>query len=390
MSVRHVLWVNELANLRGGCEYYVFNTARLLRAQGICSSLLYDGLQGDVDAEMRKVFDHVFPMADIPAQVSALAPDMIYVHRVNGTVPIFDLTSTGIPSIRFLHDHKLLCLREHKYTTLGHKTCTQPIGLRCYPCLGFVTRGTGRWGVRFRTVGALRREQRINARFDGLAVGSAYMAQHLAAHGFAREKTHVLPLYSFPADGEKPETRSSGNLLFAGQLVRGKGLDILLRAMTLTRHAVRLWVVGAGRQEGMFKAQCDSLGLSGRVDFLGKMPPETLSGYYRRATCLVFPSRQPETFGLIGPEAMSRSTPVIASKAGGITEWLEDQKTGIAVPPNDPQALAEAIDRLVEDNALREEMGRNALKQYEAAFRPERHIMNLTNLFESVAARKRG
>ncbi len=388
MSVRHVVWVNELARLKGGCEYYVYHTVRLLKARGIASTLLYDALQEQASPAMLQLFDQAFPMVDLRHQLRDIRADVLYVHRLSSPRATQELLCAGIPSLRFFHDHKLFCLREHKYKTLTHETCTQPIGPRCYACLGFLNRGTGRLGVRITTVGSLRREQLLNMGFDGYAVGSSYMADHLAAHGFDRGKIHVLPLYSLPADGEKEEVRGDDSLLFVGQLIRGKGLDVLLHALALTQSPARLWVAGTGRQEAMFKQLCDALGLRDRVTFLGNVTHAELGSYYRRAACVVFPARQPETFGLIGPEAMSRSTPVIASNAGGITEWLHDGETGVTVPPNQPRALANAIDRLLADRNMRDIMGKNARIRYEQAFRPEHHVNALMALFELTASRK--
>ncbi len=389
MSIRQVVWVNELARLKGGCEHYVYHTVRLLKARGIVSTLLYDALQEQAAPDMLQWFDQAFPMVELRRQLGDIRADVLYVHRLSNPRATQELLGSGIPSLRFFHDHKLFCLREHKYKTLTHETCTQPIGPRCYPCLGFLNRGTGRLGIRISTVGSLRREQQINMDFDRYVVGSSYMADHLAAHGFDREKTHVLPLYSLSAEGEKEEVRGDDYLLFAGQLIRGKGLDVLLRALALTRQPARLWVAGTGRQEAMFKQLCDALGLQERVAFLGNVPHAELGAYYRRAACVVFPARQPETFGLIGPEAMSRGTPVIASNAGGITEWLRDGETGLAVPPNQPAALANAIDRLLEDRDLRDTMGKKARVRYEQAFRPEHHVTALMELFDLTASRSK-
>lgn len=386
MSVRHILWVNELACLTGGSEYYVYNTVRLLKARGVCATLLYDAIRGQAAPDMIQAFDHAFPMVDLPRQVKDIAPDLIYVHRLSRLDAVRDLTAANIPSVRFFHDHKPFCPREHKYTTFTHTTCTQPIGWRCYPCLGFLNRGSGPLGLRLSTVASLRREHRANASFDAFVAGSPYMAEHLAAHGFDPAKVHVVPLFSLPPAEGTPIEREHDLFLFVGQLLRGKGLDVLLRAMTLVHRPVRLLVAGAGRQEGLFRGLCDTFGLNDRVTFLGKVAQDDLDAYFRRAACVVLPARQPETFGLIGPEAMSRGTPVIATAVGGIPTWLDDGRTGLLIPPNAPQALADAIDKIAGDPSLAETLGAGAKARYEAEFRPEQHVQLLMSLFDSLAS----
>lgn len=382
--MRHILWVNEQAQWQGGCEQYLWNTVSLLKARGVRSSLLYDGTRKQPSPEYLQVFDAVFPMVDIVRQVRAISPGLIYIHRLDGAEPIRQFAAAQIPAARFFHDHKLFCLREHKYKALSHNTCTKPIGPRCYTCPGFVRRTSGPLGFSLATLRGLRAEQRANRALTAFVVGSHYMRNHVAEHGFDPSRIHVLPLYAFPAKETGSVAREADVLLFVGQLVRGKGLDVLLKALAVTRCNARLIVIGAGKQEGDYRVQCGALGLSNRVSFDGTATGDKLSEYYRRAACVVFPSRAPETFGLIGPEAMSHGTPVIATAVGGIGEWLEDGVNGLTVPSNDAAPLAHAIDRLMGDPVLARRLGETARQRYEDRFRPERHIDALIVLYDGL------
>jgi glycosyltransferase involved in cell wall biosynthesis len=233
---------------------------------------------------------------------------------------------------------------------------------------------------------SLLAEQEQARGHTAFVVGSRYMAEHVAAHGFERSRLHVIPLYAHsPRRLHAVEPRHHDTLLFCGQLTTGKGLDVLLRALARTVRPCRLVVVGRGRQEEALRALARTLGLAERVSFLGWLEPEALAAKYRRATCLVFPSRAPETSGLVGIEAMAHGTPVVASAVGGVGEWLTHGRTGLAVPPNDALALALALDRLLGDSALREEMGRNALQSFEERFRPEHHVSRLLRVLEAAS-----
>lgn len=81
---------------------------------------------------------------------------------------------------------------------------------------------------------------------------------------------------------------------------------------------------------------------------------------------------------------MSHGTPVIASAVGGILEWLLPEQTGIAVPPNDSQALASAIDRLIRNPALASAMGHAGRARYLERFLPEHHVEQLMKIFGHV------
>lgn len=381
----HILWVNEAADFVGGCEHYIYNTVRLLRERGVRSSLLYDCRQRQFEAEFVQPFDQAFPLVDVQIQVAEMAPDLIYIHRLSGRETVMKLRDTHVPAVRFFHDTKLFCPREHRYTTFGHQTCNKPMGLRCYvPCLGVINRTDGPVGIRLNPVRALRRELEVNCGISGYVVASRYMAQLLAEHGLAQDRTRTLPLYSLPPDNIPLPAREPDLFLFVGQLIRSKGLDTLLLAMTRTTRPCRLVIAGQGRQETMFRSMAQRLGLAERVRFVGRIARDELATWYSRAACVVLPVRQPESFALVGPEAMSYGTPVIATAIGGVDTWLENGTTGITVPPNAASPLAHAMDALMEGKELRETMGHNARRRYEALFRPEHHVNGLCDLFEEV------
>ncbi|NOK18545.1 glycosyltransferase family 4 protein [Corallococcus carmarthensis] len=381
-----VAWLNEGATPVGGAERYVRETARELGGRGVESLLFYDvNVTPDPHPVMQEPFEGVFPIVDLARQLRELAPDVVYVHQLASLTAQRALLDSPAPVVRFFHDHRLFCLREHKYTVLGKETCTRTVGAACYPCLGFLGRSEAWPGVKLASLRGLRAEQALAQRHHAFVVGSRYMAEHVVAHGFERERMHVIPLYAqVPPAPRPPVARESDLLLFAGQLTAGKGLDVLLQALARTTRPCRLAVVGKGRQEAESRAMVDGLGLSGRVSFLGSMAPEALSSLYRRAACVVFPSRAPETFGLVGVEAMAHGTPVIASRVGGVGEWLTDE-TGLGVRPNDPLELAAAIDWMMAGPDPRGRLGENALRAYQERFTPERHVTRLLALLESVA-----
>ncbi|WP_372369494.1 glycosyltransferase family 4 protein [Candidatus Uabimicrobium sp. HlEnr_7] len=375
----HIMWINELVDFTGGCEQYIFQTAQNLQKNGYKNTILYD-VDSDISPAFLKVFDGAYPMVDIARQIKEAKPDILYIHRL-AEKKIQTFLKSGVPTVRFFHDHKLFCLREHKYRTFSQQTCKQPIGLRCYPCLGFVHRDSNPFGVKFKTLGSLKREQRLNHKVSFSVVASGYMKSHLIAHGFSTDRIKVIPLYARPPQKEQHFTRDTQTLLFVGQLVRGKGIDILLRALTLLKSKPQLLIIGDGRQKTMFEKLSQELGLSEQVRFLGKK--STVEEYYQKCTCVVLPSRTPETFALIGPEAMRYQTPVVACDVGGISDWLRHEHTGLLVPPNDAKKLSEALDVILNDKSMREKMGQEAQKDYLEKYTPQQHTKALMSFFEA-------
>lgn len=382
-GLKSLLWVNDSGEMLGGCEHYIRNTACLLKECGVKNFLLYGGHSAALSQTMLEAFDGAFPIADPVRQVNEISPSLVYIHRLHGETPTRAFARSGRPVMRFYHDHRLFCLRQHKYKPITYRLCKKPVGLRCYPCMGFVKRNNANQ-LKFISVGSLRREVKANLEFQLHLVGSKYMADQLIQNQFPPDKVRILPLYSIPPNDSAPVARDPCLILYTGQLTWGKGLDLLLEALVLLPQNVRLIVAGTGRQESLFRSCCQSLCLTDRVKFAGKVPPDQLADYYRQALCVVAPGRQPETFGLVGLEAMSHGTPVIATGIGGVVEWLQDGNTGLAVPPGDVRQLALAIASLVEDPQKAEDLGRNGRRRYIDLFQPKRHVDDLLDVCKSL------
>lgn len=381
----HVLWVNEAAGFVGGCEQYIYNTANFLRERNVRSTLLYDANHPGFSTEFHQAFDQAYPMVEIESQIRTINPDVVYIHRLGDQSTVVQIQNAQIPTLRFFHDYQLFCPREHRYTTIGHKTCKKNMGMRCYfPCMGVINKSDNALGLRLNRVGKLRSGINANKDLDAYVVGSEYMAELVANHGLDSSRIHPIPLYALAPDEVSPAPREPDLIFFAGQLIRSKGLDTLLHAVSQLEKPARLMIAGRGHQEEMFRELADSLHLKDRVTFLGQIDHSDLPKCYSKAACVVVPSRYPETFGLIGPEAMRYGAPIVATQVGAIEEWLEDGVTGFSVPPNDPRLMADAIDRMLSDPQQQEAMGKVARERYEEKFMPERHCKELVKLFHEL------
>ncbi|MDP2673533.1 MAG: glycosyltransferase family 4 protein [Dehalococcoidia bacterium] len=151
------------------------------------------------------------------------------------------------------------------------------------------------------------------------------------------------------------------NILFLGRQEKRKGLPYLLEAyarLKRERPDIRLIVVGP---DGGMRAACERYVRQNRLEdvvFTGFVPYEELPRYYKTADVYCAPNTGHESFGIVLLEAMAAGTPIVASNIGGFADVVEDGVEGVLVPPRDADALASAMDRLLSDAALREEMGR--------------------------------
>ena len=146
------------------------------------------------------------------------------------------------------------------------------------------------------------------------------------------------------------------------------------------RLGMRLVLVGDGDEEERMKALADELGIGDSVVFMGAKEGGDL--YCNGADVGILLSIEPEAFGLVLLEAMSRGKPMIASNMGGFTEIIVDGETGRLVDPMDAESVAKAIVSLAEDDALRERMGENLRKRWREFYSAERMLVDYVGVFD--------
>lgn len=173
-------------------------------------------------------------------------------------------------------------------------------------------------------------------------------------------------------------------VLFAGRHRYYKGLSILIRAAARISAAVVIAGDGPEREPAM--AQAAALGLKNTF-FPGALPHEELKAHYHACAVVAFPSvARSEAFGLTILEAHACGRPVVATRLGTGVEWANlDGVTGLNVPPGDEAALAEALNRLLGDGALRERLGAAARQRVRETFHVSRTAQMEYAVYRAVA-----
>ncbi len=166
-----------------------------------------------------------------------------------------------------------------------------------------------------------------------------------------------------------PEPMPSGRepMVFVcfGRLEDAKGFDVALRAFaTFLKQrpgGARLVIAGDGHARAALEVLAAELGLQPpQTTFTGWIAPDDIQALLGTATAVVVPSVWPEPFGLVALEAGIAERPIIASRVGGLPEFVIDGETGWLVPPGDPDALARAFNEVLEDPERARRLGRNA------------------------------
>ncbi|HET7559693.1 MAG TPA: 1,4-alpha-glucan branching protein domain-containing protein, partial [Limnochordia bacterium] len=150
-------------------------------------------------------------------------------------------------------------------------------------------------------------------------------------------------------------------IVFAGRLVREKGVDVLLAACArlAATHAFKLAVLGRGGERQALERLAGELGLAERVEFMGYVQHPRLGAYLRAADVVAVPSRY-EPFGIVALEAMAARSALAASATGGLAEVVEHERTGLLVEPGNADAWAAALARLLDDPELRRRLSARA------------------------------
>jgi glycosyltransferase involved in cell wall biosynthesis len=180
--------------------------------------------------------------------------------------------------------------------------------------------------------------------------------------------------------------RQPNRILFIGRLNAQKGIEVLLRALSLTQFVVNLDIIGDGDTKRL-RELADELGVAERVRWIGALPQHKLTDYYRAATALVVPSVN-EGLGLVAVEAQLCETPVIAFDSGGLSDVVQHDRTGILVGDISAGALAAGIDSLLARPDRGASMGAAGRLHALATFAPESVARRYADLYRSVARTK--
>ena len=177
--------------------------------------------------------------------------------------------------------------------------------------------------------------------------------------------------------------RDADRLLFVGRLTTQKGIAALLDAVGRMKRKVSLDVVGDGALATELAERARTLGIGDRVQWLGHLPQPRLVELYRRATALVVPSTD-EGLGLVAVEAQLCETPVVGYESGGLTDTVQHDRTGILVPPGNVDALAAALDDLLDRPDRGSDLGRAGRMVALAGFAPESAARRYAGIYRSV------
>ena len=384
-----ILFVNEYAGYFGGVEQNIAHTSRALRARGHSTHLAYRAATDKNFDEYTALFDELHPCLELGTPggsefatiVKRVEPASVYLHREEAVSPFL-----GLPCkvTRMIHDHDICCPRRHKYYVWNRQVCRHKADWRCWLDLAFLERDRGSaLGVRFKNLFAHKAEMEKHFGLDQLLVASVFMREELVMNGFAEDKVRILaPLVPSP-DREPTPPAEEPHVLYVGQLIQGKGVDLLLHVLALLECSYRATIVGGGNHQPKLESLVRDLGLKDKVRIAGWIPHEELNDLYQNCRVVAVPSRWPEPYGMIGLEAMGYGRPVVGFAAGGIPDWLVDGENGFLIEELNVESFSRALDLLLRDFERAEELGRRGFELTRTRFSFSNYIDQLERLLVS-------
>ena len=217
------------------------------------------------------------------------------------------------------------------------------------------------------------------------------MKQDLVTLGIPEGRIRCLP-NGVDTDIFRPQlsNKEDNLLLFVGRISSGKGLHVLLAALRYLEKSIRLVIIGPpdwdsayfNRVQSMIKRENERG--KHRIEYAGEKNHEDLVSWYQKAAIFVLPPPKYEALGIVNLEALACETPVVATKVGGIPEVVHDEENGILVEPNNPIKLANAIQYLLDNDALRREFGKNGRDLVVKKFSNKKNAEKLARIYSEL------
>lgn len=385
-----VLLLSDYGTLAGGAEMMVRAIRDGLRARGHDARVFASraGLEGAPDgfadyachgttSSFRTLLQAANPWAAarLRAVLKAFRPDVVHVTLfLTQLSPLILPLLKETPSLYYAVWYRAVCPLGTKMLPDG-SACRVPWGAPCYQngCLPLRD-----WAPLMAQMKLWRRWQDA---FDLFVADSDAVRRRLVDEGIAPVE---VVWHGTPARPAQAGLAAEPTVVFAGRLVREKGADVLVRAFAEVARRVpeaRLLIAGDGPEQERLVALIDELRLGASVQMLGRLSREAMERAFEGAWVQAVPSRWAEPFGIVAAEAMMRGTAVVASGAGGLREVVQDEVTGLLVPPGDAGALARALLRLLSSRDTAEAMGRAGRERALAEFTEEHVVEQFVRLY---------
>ncbi|MFN0028900.1 MAG: glycosyltransferase family 4 protein [Acidimicrobiales bacterium] len=322
------------------------------------------------------------------AVVAAFEPDVVHLHNIYHQLSpsiLSPVAAAGIPAVLTAHDYKLVC---PTYRLLSHGSlCDACVGGRVWEATRRSCQGGSRTASAVLSIeSGLHRWFKAYGPVQRFIAPSRFLADQLRRGGVFPGRIRQLNNY-VDAASLTPRHGAGDGFVSIGRLSAEKGVDTLIEAVALLPH-LTLTVAGEGPARLELEALAQRLA-PGRVRFVGHVGAEQVAALNQSARAAVLAARWHENMPLSVLETMAAAVPMVLTSLGGLPELVTDGVEGLIVPPDDPPALARALDRLQQDPSAAIAMGGAAREKMVGRFGVQAHLERLFELYEEAAQERR-
>ena len=396
-----ILIIHEVLGALAGAEQNILLSGTALKERGNQLYMAYDRQSDKRVLEFDNIFTETYQISfsqdnrgakeSIRELISTLNPDIVYAHKLMSLPILSELVISGKPLVRMIHDHDTYCIRSYRYSPYSRKICTRKIGLYClFPCLGCLKRDRSKSiSVAYVSLLEKMKELEFSKKFDNIFVVTNYMKDEFLRQDFDPDKVHIFP--PVPKANNEPFQSSFSDdnvILYVGQIIRGKGVDCLIKSLACVKTEFKAYIIGDGSHLEYCMKLAKKLGVDERIVFTGWVDQSQLHEYYKDATLVTVPSVWPEPIATIGLEVLRYGLPVVGFDSGGISDWLIDGQTGFLIDWMDITGFSLAIDKLLIDKSLARQLGEQGREFVNIEYDFEQYIDRMEKQFEVLCTEK--
>lgn len=391
----NILFINDYYDKAGGAEKHVLSLMEGLKERGHRAAFFAlgdkDERKGDIYVRERRlsprraIFDRS-TFKYLQSIIKDFKPDILHLHNTIFFSLFFhlNLDKLNIPIVKTMHDFRALCpsgwllLPDYKIcNTFQGRACVKNKCLKYYHIKGV------------ELLINILRSNIEKKKIDLFISPSTPLKEALLRGGF--KNVHYLPNF-ISHDLAHHETFAGKDeekiILYVGRLGREKGVHNLITAakeIFKSHPETKLVIVGTGREKENLEKESKELNIDENVIFKGYT--DDIKELYIKSYLVAIPSIWMENCPLVALEAMASGKAIVASRIGGLTDIVENEKTGLLVTPNNTKELADAIIRLLENPSLTLQMGQ-AARERSAQYNFDIYLSKLIELYEKTLHEK--
>jgi glycosyltransferase involved in cell wall biosynthesis len=384
-----ILMLNTVRGTIGGVERLMIGLAKELLSQGWEVYGLFERTWKEDEG-----FDSAFTAIEVADEVvieeliqhyKEIGIELVLIHKCTHHRWI-SLLQTAFKTAVMVHDHDYYCLRRHKYFPLQRTNCHLPFNpVYCSICSALLEKQGGA----IKPINLQHRWQLLQSvrKCDLSFVLSDYMKQNLIKNGWDKNKIRLLIPEQKIYGNSRVDAKEQIVILYAGQLIKGKGVDLLLRALALVKQDYICKIAGTGNDLMPLKRLSDKLQIADRIEFIGWC--DDVHSQYQASDIVIIPSRWQEPFALVGLEAFAHGKAVIAFDVGGISQWLKHRVNGMLIRAGSIENMAKSIQLLIANPTLRNALGQAGIDSLKANYNHEVHHNSFVPALERLLSSKR-